>query len=282
MRINFNMLFLLAFIACNKEQNTDIPDDNNGNTNTEIGKGSPGIVGTAGVATWDALSTTEKNRVKGWNTLFLHQSVGQDLEEGCKANGFPWEYYGNGDKVNIGFMGGIFVDVGKIPNGNPYEKIRVFKEQVLNSKDVVKIGIFKFGYADIDDNNYTQVQTAYKSMVDELKSKVTDFRIVHVTPPLVYSVESYDGNSARMKVAQWMRTTFAKTDVIFDLQSLESNDGVCQLSGVWRICTENRNTASDPSDVNGIDTSPGQGHIGKKAGQRISKALLMSIYNTGK
>ncbi|MBK9565806.1 MAG: hypothetical protein IPO37_11665 [Saprospiraceae bacterium] len=89
MRINFNILFLLAFITCNKEQNTDIPDDNNGNTNTEIGKGSPGIVGTAGVATWDALSTTEKNRVKGWNTLFLHQSVGQDLEEGCKANGFP-------------------------------------------------------------------------------------------------------------------------------------------------------------------------------------------------
>ena len=158
----------------------------------------------------------------------------------------------------------------------------MFKEQILNSRDVVKIGVFKFGYADIDDNNYTQVQTAYKAMVDELKSKVNGFRTLHMTPPLVYSVESYDGNAARMKVGQWMRSTLAATDVIFDLQALESDDGACQLNGVWRICSENRNTASDPSDVNGIDTSDGQGHIGKKAGQRISKALLMSIYNAGK
>lgn len=179
-------------------------------------------------------------------------------------------------------MGGIFVDVGNIPNGNPYEKIRVFKEQILNSKDVVKIGVFKFGYADIDDSNYIQVQNTYKSMVDELKIKVSDFRLVHVTPPLVYSIESYDGNTARMKVGQWMKSTFAASDVIFDLQALESNDGTCQLNGVWRICPENRNSSSDPSDVNGIDTSDGQGHIGKKAGQRISKALLMSIYNGGK
>ncbi len=282
MRINFYILFLLVFIACTKEQNTETPDNNNGNTNTEIGKGSPGIIGTSGVATWDALPVTEKNRIKGWNTLFLHQSVGQDLEEGCKANGFPWEYYGNGEKVNKGFMGGIFVDVGNIPNGNPYEKIRVFKEQILNSRDVVKIGVFKFGYADIDDNNYTQVQTAYKAMVDELKSKISGFKMLHMTPPLVYSVESYDGNAARMKVGQWMRSTFAATEVIFDLQALESNDGTCQVGGVWRICLENRNSVDDPSEVNGIDTSDGQGHIGKKAGQRISKALLMSIYNSGK
>jgi hypothetical protein len=153
---------------------------------------------------------------------------------------------------------------------------------MLNSRDVVKIGVFKFGYADIDDSNVTQVQKAYKAMVDELKSKISGFRMLHMTPPLVYSVESYDGNAARMKVGQWMKTTFAATDVIFDLQALESNDGVCQQGGVWRICPENRNSSTDPSDVNGVDTSDGQGHIGKKAGQRIAKALLMSIYNCGK
>lgn len=280
MKILISTLLFLCIVACSKDS-TDHTDDDH-NTNTELGNGQPGVVGTAGVTAWDALSNIEKNRIKGWNTLFLHQSVGQDLEEGCKANGYSWEYYGNGDKVNKGLMGGIFVDVGSIPNGDPYEKLRVFKEQILNSKDAVKIGVFKFGYADIDDNNFSQVQTAYKAMVDELKSKVTDFRMLHVTPPLVYSVESYDGNAARMKVGQWMRTTFASKDVIFDLQALESNDGACSENGIWRICTENRNTASDPSDVNGVDTSPGQGHIGKKAGQRISKALLMSIYNSGK
>lgn len=276
----FAAIFLV--MACSKSDKTEDPDDNPGNTTTELGKGVPGIIGTNGMAAWDAVSSSEKSRIKGWNTLFLHQSVGQDLEEGCKANGFGWEYYGNGDKINKGLMGGIFVDVGGIANGDPYEKIRVFREQMLNSKDVVKIGVFKFGYADIDDGNYLQVQAAYKVMVDELKSKISGFRMLHMTPPLVYSVESYDGNAARMKVGQWMKTTFAATDVIFDLQALESNDGVCQQGGVWRICPENRNSSSDPSDVNGVDTSDGQGHIGKKAGQRIAKALLMSIYNCGK
>jgi hypothetical protein len=275
------LYLVIILMACSKNsENSDV--NNNSNPNTEIGSGNPGIVGTAGVAAWDGLTISEKNRIRGWNILFLHQSVGQDLEEGCKANGFSWEYYGNGDKVNKGFMGGIFVDVGSIPNGNPYEKIRVFKEQILNSKEVINIGIFKFGYADIDDDNVAQVQTAYKNMVQELKEQVLGFRMIHVTPPLVYSVESYDGNGARMKLGQWMRNNYASKDVIFDLQALESNDGTCQENGVWRICTENRNTASDPSEVNGIDTSPGQGHIGKKAGQRISKSLLMSIYNAGK
>ncbi|MBK9736221.1 MAG: hypothetical protein IPO92_15180 [Saprospiraceae bacterium] len=165
------------------------------------------------------MDTNEKSRIKGWNTLFLHQSVGQDLEEGCRNNGFSWEYYGNGDKINKGLMGGIFVDVGGIANGDPYEKMRVFTEQILKNKEVVKIGVFKFGYADIDDGNYQKVQEAYKVMVDDLKLQIVGFRMLHVTPPLVYSVETFDGNAARMKVGQWMKTTFATKDVIFDLQA---------------------------------------------------------------
>lgn len=278
----FLSVSLCLLYSCTKDPQQS-PDNNNGGpVNTSLGKGQPGTVGTSGVVAWDNLPASEKNRIKAWNTLFLHQSVGQDLEEGCKANGFPWQYYGNGDKINKGFMGGIFVDAGNIPNGNPFEKIRVFKEQMLASKDVVNIGVFKFGYADIDEDNYLQVQTAYKIMIDELKTKIPELRIVHVTPPLVYSVEPYDGNYARMKVGLWMRNTFAGSDVIFDLQALESNDGECHVGEIWRICTENRNTAADPSEVNGVDTSDGQGHIGKKAGERISKALLMSIYNGGK
>lgn len=276
------VVLIFSLISCDKSSNDTTPIDNNNNNNTEIGLGLPGVVGTKGISDWDALPAKEKDRIKGWNTLFLHQSVGQDIEEGCAANGFSWEYFGNGIKIDKGLMGGIFVDVGKIPNGDPYEKIRVFKEQILSNKEFVKIGIFKFGYADIDDNNYTQVQVVYQAMVEELKAKVTDLRIVHVTPPLVYSVQSYDGNAARMKVGQWMRSKYASIDVIFDLQALESNDGQCQEGGVWRICPQNRNSATDPSDVNGVDTSDGQGHIGKNAGQRISKALLMSIYNSGK
>lgn len=277
------MLLGVLLVACGQQAaDAPTPDDDVINPSTTLGKGQPGVVGTAGIEAWDKLVATEKNRIKGWNTLFLHQSVGQDLEEGCKANGFRFEYYGAGDKATKGLHGGIFVDVGGIANGNAFEKIRVFKENVLTNKEVLKIAILKFGYADISDNNYTQVQTEYKKAIDELRSQVKDLRFVHVTPPLVFSTATYEGNAAKMKVAQWMRDTFRATDVIFDLQALESNDGTCQQNNVWRICTENRNTAADPSEVNGVDSSDGQGHLGKKAAQRISKALLMSIYNAGK
>jgi hypothetical protein len=255
---------------------------NPGTVSSALGKGQPGVVGLAGIDAWDKLAVSERDRVKGWNTLFLHQSVGQDLEEGAKVNGFPFEYYGKGDQTTKGLHGGIFVDVGGIPNGNPQEKIRVFRENALANKANLNIAVFKFGYADIQDNNFEQVKTDYKKMVDDLRTAIPGLRFVHLTPPLVYSTADYEGNAAKMKVGQWMKTTFSATDIIFDLQELESNNGACQQTNVWRICPENRNTAGDPSDVNGIDSSDGQGHIGKKAGQRISKALLMSIYNAGK
>jgi DNA gyrase subunit B len=42
-------------------------------------------VGPAAIAAWDGLSPGERERVKAVPTLFLHQSVGQDLEDGAKA-----------------------------------------------------------------------------------------------------------------------------------------------------------------------------------------------------
>lgn len=280
----FIAIFLCLMVVVSCAENVD-PIDNPDDpvvVDPKLGIGNPGVVGSGGVNAWDILPVTEKNRIKAWNTLFLHQSVGQDLEEGCKGNGFSFEYFGPGDIADKGLMGGIFVDVGGIPNGDPFEKIRVFKEAVQRSKGKINIAIFKFGYADITAENYGAVQTAYQAMVSDLKKEMPDLRWVHMTPPLVYSVEIYDGNPARMKVGDWMRKTFVDKDVVFDLQALESNDGACQLGGVWRICPQNRNSASDPSDVNGIDTSDGQGHIGKNAGLRISKALLLSILNAAK
>jgi len=267
---------LAGMLSCSSTSETPEPDNTNNSSTNTMGKGQAGVVGMAGIAEWDKLSASEKSRIMGWNALFLHQSVGQDLEEGCKANGYPFDYYGKGDKTDgaasgKGLKGGIFVDVGGIPNGNPYEKMRVFKENATRNKDLLQVMILKFGYADIQNDNFEKVKTEYKALIDALRAQSPQLRFVHVTPPLVYSTADYEGNSAKMKVG-----------VIFDLQALEANDGACQQGNVWRICSENRNTAADPSDVNGIDTSDGQGHIGKKAGQRISKALLMSIYNAGK
>ena len=48
-------------------------------------------MGTSAIAAWDALAPAERERVKTVPTLFLHQSVGQDLEDGAKALGFPFK-----------------------------------------------------------------------------------------------------------------------------------------------------------------------------------------------
>ena len=83
------VVLIFSLISCDKSSNDTTPiDNNNNNNNTEIGLGLPGVVGTKGISDWDALPAKEKDRIKGWNTLFLHQSVGQDIEEGCAANGF--------------------------------------------------------------------------------------------------------------------------------------------------------------------------------------------------
>ncbi|WP_420151837.1 hypothetical protein [Spirosoma sp.] len=292
------LLLFLLIVGCSSPSTDPQPDPNDGTPSnpstpgastpgsTNLGNGKPGVVGLSDIDAWDTLAASEKERIKSWNTLFLHQSVGQDLEEGAKANGVTFEYFGSTDRVDKGtegkgLRGGIFVDVGGIPNGDPYEKIRVFREAALRSKATLKIAIFKFGYADILDSNREQVKTAYKTFVDELRQHIPGLRFVHVTPPLVYSTTAEEGNAAKANVAQWMKDTFKSTDVIFDLQAIETNEGTCQQNNVPRICPDNRASTTDPSDVNGVD-GDGQGHLGKKAGQRISKALLMSIYNAGK
>ncbi|PRY35920.1 hypothetical protein CLV58_11348 [Spirosoma oryzae] len=279
------LLFLLLLAGCSPGVDSpDNPQPDPGTTN--LGNGQPGVVGLDGIDAWDKLASSEKERIKSWNTLFLHQSVGQDLEEGAKANGITFDYFGSKDVVDKGsqgkgLRGGIFVDVGGISNGNPADKMRVFKEAALRSKTTLRIAIFKFGYADILDANRDGVKTAYKTFVDELRQQIPGLRFVHVTPPLVYATTADEGNAAKASVGQWMRDTFKNTDVIFDLQSLETNNGACQQNTVPRICPDNRASITDPSEVNGVD-SDGQGHLGKKAAQRISKAFLYAIYQAGK
>jgi hypothetical protein len=105
---------------------------------------------------------------------------------------------------------------------------------------------------------------------------------VHITPPLVYITTKDDGNAAKMKIAQWMKDTFKDKDSIFDLQEVESDNGACNLNGVWTICNKYRSTASCPSKGQGIDAPEGQGHLCESAATRISKAFLYSIYQIGK
>lgn len=269
-------LFLsLIFLSCAKSDDNTDPINNPGGNNT--GQGQAGVVGMEGPENWDKLSNAEKEKVRGWNTIFMHQSVGGDLEDGCEANGFKFQYF-DLQNTPVGPCGNVF----SASNGMPFDKIEEFKDNIFAHKSNVKIAIFKFGYADINDDNVEQVKSAYKKMIDDLRSQVIELKFVHITPPLVYIVSQDDGNAAKMKFGQWMKDTFKDKDVIFDLISIESDNGDCALGNVWRICDKYRSTAACPSKNQGIDAPEGQGHLCESAAVHISKGFLMSIYNAGK
>lgn len=263
------ILGTLLWVACT---NSDNP------TPAPIVPSTPGVVGADGVAAWDALSKTEKDKVTSWNSLFLHQSVGTDLEDGSDANGYKFEYYGPDQQLSTGLSGGIFVDVSPgLSNGNPKEKLAVFKSNALKHKGSLRLAIMKFGYADVRETDLATVEADYQKTVDEIKA--AGIRVLHVTPPLVYDASE---NSAKMKMRTWMLDTF-KQDIVFDFQDIESqsNGSRCEENSIWRICQSNRSTASCPSKGQGVD-GDGAGHLCESAATRISKAFLYAIYQAGK
>ncbi len=240
---------------------------------------------TAAIAKWDALSTTAQDRVKTTPTLYLHQSVGQDLEDGCGQLGFPWEYIAlSSGAPDAGLNGGIFNDFGGISNGYPLDKMDAFKAKALEYKTTFKVVLMSFGYADVSDTaqdnpgdvpvTEQQLKDYYVAMVAALKAE--GLRVIHVTPPLVYSV---DENPPKLALRAWMFATFPN-DIIFDLQEVESLDGGvrCEQGGVWRICNANRSTPACDSEQSPGGDGDGAGHLCRTKAPMIAKPLLYSIY----
>lgn len=233
------------------------------------------VVGPAAIAAWDGLSPGERERVKTVPTLFLHQSVGQDLEDGAKALGFPFEYYGPGQAtIAAGLNGGIFVDVGAVSNGDPTAKLAVWREHVAKHPSL-QVAVMKFGYADVLPGTLEVAKRGYLEAVTEIRKRGAT--VVHVTPPLVFDVSE---NPAKQTMRAWMLTQFAG-DVIFDFADLESTDpstgARCEEGGVWRICPSIRSREGCASEGQGID-GPGQGHLCAAEAKRLAKALLFAIH----
>ena len=239
--------------------------------------GGGAVVGLSGLAAWGALSPAERDRVKRAPILYLHQSVGQDLEDGCEANGFKFEYFGPDTRtLASGPNGGIFTDVGNVPNGEPFKKFDVVRRSLKVTGGAAKIVSFSFGYADVRDEDLAKVQAEYARLVRDVKAQGA--RFVHITPPLVYSVAE---NPPKQRLRAYMLATF-KDDVIFDLQDVESLDGGkrCEEGGVWRICQANRSTPGCASKGQGID-GDGAGHLCERKARELAKGLLYAFYLAG-
>lgn len=238
-------------------------------------QGQAGLVGMNGIAAWDALAAGEKALVTTHKSFFLHQSVGQDLEDGAEANGFAFEYAASGQTgLASGLNGGLF----STSNGNPSGKINEWQSMALANANDLRLAIMKFGYADIVEGKAAGAQTAYQAAVSAVKG--AGVRVLHITPPFVYNVPAE--NATKYQTRAWMLETF-KDDVIYDLQDVESTEPGdatrCERAGSWEICDSIRSTSGCPSKSQGIDSASGQGHICYEPhAKRLSKAFLYAIY----
>ncbi len=247
--------------------------------------GPPGpanVVGLGGIAAWSALPASERNKLKTLRTLFLHQSVGQDLENGAKTQSDPFRFsgYSSGSTARDGLNGGIFRGFG-VDNGNPTQKVGVWQAESIKPANALRVAMMKYGYADVMPPILQTAQNGYLAAVNAIKAR--GIKVLHVTPPLVFDSSE---NPAKMQMRTWMIATFPG-DVIFDLQDIEStsptNGARCQVGAVWHICQEMRSRpgcVSDQSGPNGDD--PSQGHLCPTQATRIAPAFLYAIYSASK
>ena len=250
------------------------------------GSGGAGVIGVGGIAAWDALAT--KDAITTFPSLYLHQSVGQDLEDGAADAGHKFEYYGPSETaggIPNGLHGGLFADVGPVDNGKPLTKMKIVRRELAKQKGKLKVLSFSFGYADVMDTveedgksvALEAVLAEYKKFVAEVRA--AGVRFVHVTPPLVFDPST---NAPKMRMRTFMLENF-KSDVIFDLTDIESLDNGkrCEKGGVWHMCQANRSTTACPSKGQGVDTD-GQGHLCSTKATQFAKALLFAIHTAGK
>lgn len=306
-RFYFSMIAPLAFVACSSTSSTPgteadggssdgaTPTTNPTTTPTIAPDGavvvpdgsvpddgatpSANVVGIGGIAAWAALSQAEKNTVSTAPSLFLHQSVGQDLEDGCEENGFNYRTYTS--TAAAGLNGQIFRQFG-VDNGNPTQKTARWQTESTKAANAsLRVAIMKYGYADVTPALLATAKTAYQNAVTAIKA--SGKKVLHVTPPLVYDTAE---NPAKMQFREWLLQTYP-SDVIYDLQDVESRvpttNARCEVGGVWRICQEVRSTASclsPQSGPGGDDES--QGHICPTQGTRIAPSFLYAIYLAAK
>ena len=263
-----------------------LPPDDGSSPPTDGGSpGTANTVGQGGIAAWLALTTAQRNQVKGFKSVFLHQSVGGDLEDGAHApyaaggaagsEVFKFEYYqGSGTITGPGLNGGLTSS----PNGNGPGKVADWRAASLANRTTLKVTNLEFGYADINTAALPNLKNVYLAAVNELKA--AGIKVLHATPPLVHDVSE---NGPKLQMREWMLQTFPN-DVIFDLEDLESTapDGSrCQVGGVWRVCEVYRvnNAQGCTSNQNPGRDGDGQGHLClQTAATKIARAFLFAIY----
>ncbi|HNS98198.1 MAG TPA: hypothetical protein PKL73_14705 [Polyangiaceae bacterium] len=240
------------------------------------------VIGVDGIAAFDAMSSADKDALKGTKVFFQHMSVGENLLMGYNNWSPPWK----GGTASLGFVFSSVNDAssyGSVElgdkafgyNGNPFNKIKGFREHVLDMGigSAVQVAGFKFCYNDLTvdiTSTGTDVIDAYRSAYQDIEKATSGTSFFHVTTPLqpADQWQTVENNTLRRSFAEFLRSTYAGgRHVVFDLQQIESTDtngSTCSQSGVPVLCEA---WAAD-SD----------GHLNDAGATRAAKAFLYALH----
>lgn len=224
--------------------------------------GKTGVVGVEAMRAYDKLTPADKDRLRQRKVFFGHQSVGQNLVDGAKAIGFPFQSVDSGSAYDKATWGEGKVDT----NGNPQLKISSFKAflQAKGIGNAVEVAGFKFCWIDFkSDTDGAALLGKYDDEVKALKAAFPKLAILHMTPPL--TTDEPKLNEVRWKFGRSLLDRYKGDGLVVDLAEVISTktDGtVCAKKGTPRLCDE---------------WSSDEGHLNGAGSERAAKAFVVAL-----
>ena len=179
--------------------------------------------------------------MKSYRGFFAHQSVGNNILDGLagimRRNGenvLPILELGDSTPPEGGFL--VHTPIGR--NEEPVSKCEDFRriiDQELAGK--IDYALLKFCYIDINaESNVADLFAAYRTVMDDLKTRHPHIAFIHVTAPLRDEAKGFEvwaremlGRPNRSKLANIKRNDFNRllretyaNDPIFDLAASQS------------------------------------------------------------
>jgi hypothetical protein len=227
------------------------------------GPRATGILGPEAVAAWDALPSTEKNKVRAAKVFFGHQSVGANTLEGVEALGFTVQEIASASDYATPKIGHAYLE----SNTEPLRKLQSFERFLGRIGGSVQVAAMKLCWIDFEaSTNLGTIETRYETTIAALKSSSPTVTFLHITPPI--KTDEPAVNAKRLQFGDWLKSTYKNEAIVLDLaviQSTRVNGSVCASGATRVMCSE---YASD------------EGHLNAQGQARAAKGFLYAVYKS--
>ena len=216
------------------------------------------------------LSDAQVQNLLSKKIFFGHQSVGANIVQGIQDlisadSRLALHIVSSSNPSSV--TGAAFVEAAIGSNGDPVSKDNAFANIVNNNFGAQSgIALYKYCYVDFNDSsNAQQIFRNYRTIMDSLRSKSANLKLLPVTVPL-----TIDPSKTRNSFNNLLRQAYAGTP-IFDLAEVESthSDGsrsytVVNGETIYTLAPEY--------------TTDG-GHLNEVGRQTAAKQLLITLSN---